>query len=101
MDTDTIETADPYAQAWAALIKAKRASGKYPQDGGLTREGWTRQVDFADFLDVTQPTVSAWESAEQVPSYSQQRRLIKLLDITPTEVYEVTKALYTPWAGAA
>lgn len=84
---------DPYAVEWGRLIRSKRRSGMFPPDAETKLDdGSTRQVDFADYLGVTQTTVSMWETGEQVPSSRHQQVLVKRLGVTPDELWRLHHA---------
>lgn len=77
------------AGPWATLIRQRRRSGRYPADAPKLPDGGNRQVDFADFLGVPQTTVSSWETGQTRPSAAQQQRLIRLLSVSPEELWRL------------
>lgn len=89
----TFARRDPLAKAWGDMLKAKRLSGKFIPDAPKLPDGGNRQVDFADYLGVTQGQLSAWELGKSVPSAHWQQRMIQRLGIDPVELHGLfTKA---------
>lgn len=84
--------ADPYAKAWGDLLRRERRRGHWIPDAPKLPDGSNRQVDFADFLGVSQGTYSAWERGEMVPSAYHQRRIVTRLRVAPDELWRLMHA---------
>ena len=83
---------DPYAEAWGKLIRTERMSGKWVPDAPKLDNGGNRQVDFADYLGVSQATLSAWERGDFAPSMYHQRQLVRKLAVAPDTLWRLMHA---------
>lgn len=93
MDTKATRLTPPPPKSaggpWATLIHQRRMTGRYPNDAPKLPNGGNRQVDFAEFLGIPQTTLSSWETGGTVPSASQQQRLVRLLSVSPDELWRL------------
>ncbi len=76
-------------ESWASLIRRKRA------------ELELRQVELAEKVHTTQPTVSGWERGLGVPSSAMQARLIAVLEISPEELHRAIAGAAAASRGTA
>lgn len=74
---------------WATLIHQRRMTGRYPKDAPKLPEGGNRQVDFAEYLGIPQTTLSSWETGHTTPTAHMQQRIIRLLSVSPEELWRL------------
>ena len=74
---------------WARLIRQRRKTGRYPSDAPKLDNGGNRQVDFAAYLGVPQTTLSSWETGHTTPSAEMQQHIVRLLSVTPDELWRL------------